>query len=426
MIRRPIRFKEYYNIIILILILGILFFFGRMLLSKNSFAETTTVNTTSTQREAMEALPSENKFLVQAIHQVFPVREVKRKISIEDCMNKLYTYLIYNTLKVDFRNPVTFVQNQFPATLSYNIEVTEPIEENLPKNPESNERDIHFVEIDGKDEYLATGTIPRTEDVEEMTIEEKDDLGESWQGIYLVGEDDIIDSLDSNNSFSTENVKLPQKVDFQEGKPHILIYHTHGTESYQPASEGNYHSLRKEYTVIQVGKILKEELEKKGFNVIHDITYHDYPSYSGSYTRSLTTAQKILRDHPSIKVVFDIHRDGYDNIEENTTKNSLVANNRVTIGNEITTRFQMVIGPETQNRQEIETFANFIKAVSDSKYPGFSKPVLLKPYGKYNQFLTNHYALLEVGSNVNTIEEAKKAAYYLADVLSEALKQIKK
>lgn len=417
--------RDYHNIVILILILAILFFFGKMILNRNSFAETDNSVTNVGKVEPKQDLPSENKFLVHAIHQAFPAAGIQERVSMGSYIRGLYSGLIYNIFSVDFKNPVTFVQAQFPATRSYDIGQQSPVEESTPQTPDNNSRDIFFVDLDNDNESVAAGTLPKEEEVKNLNPEEKDDLGESWQGIYLVGDDDIVDSLDSNNSEVITDVKLPKKIKLEEGKPHVLIYHTHGTESYKPASEGNYHTLRKEYSVIAVGEILKQELEKKGYNVIHDTTYHDYPSYSGSYTRSLETARKILEANPSIKVVLDIHRDGYDNIETNPNRNSLIASNRVTINNEISTRFQFVIGPESQNREAVENFATFVKAVSDSKYPGFSKPILLKPYGRYNQFLVDHYALLEVGSNANTIEEARRAATHLADVLIESLNHIK-
>ena len=35
---------------------------------------------------------------------------------------------------------------------------------------------------------------------------------------------------------------------------------------------------------------------------------------------------------------------------------------------------------------------------------------MIKPVGKYNQFLSDYSALIEVGSNLNTMEEAKETA----------------
>lgn len=46
-----------------------------------------------------------------------------------------------------------------------------------------------------------------------------------------------------------------------------------------------------------------------GFQVIHDTTLCDYPAYNGAYDRSYAVAEQWLEQYPSIKVVFDVHRD---------------------------------------------------------------------------------------------------------------------
>ena len=75
----------------------------------------------------------------------------------------------------------------------------------------------------------------------------------------------------------------------------VLIYHTHTCESYTATEQYNYtmtdsyRTTDLNYTVSRVGNELGKELEKRGFKVVHDKTYHDYPSYSGSYGRSLKT-----------------------------------------------------------------------------------------------------------------------------------------
>ena len=48
--------------------------------------------------------------------------------------------------------------------------------------------------------------------------------------------------------------------------------------------------------------------EEYKYNVIHNENYHDYPSYNGSYTRSLATVENILKTTPS-DIIMDVHRD---------------------------------------------------------------------------------------------------------------------
>ena len=53
---------------------------------------------------------------------------------------------------------------------------------------------------------------------------------------------------------------------------------------------------------------VKNELKKYNYNVVHNTDYHDYPSYNGSYTKSLATVENILKTTPS-DIIIDVHRD---------------------------------------------------------------------------------------------------------------------
>jgi len=95
----------------------------------------------------------------------------------------------------------------------------------------------------------------------------------------------------------------------------IIIYHTHTCESYTPTASsqyvatGNYRTTDTNYSVARVGFELANNLAGKGYTVIHDKTYHDYPAYTGSYTRSLSTIKNLLGTYKDVEAVFDIHRD---------------------------------------------------------------------------------------------------------------------
>jgi stage II sporulation protein P len=358
---------------------------------------------------------------------MFPNRKLDKQYKPVFSLKEVYTSLFSNIFKIDFKNPLTFVQAQFPVVVAHH----DALIANIPKdNSNINEeieedwsREIHFVDYNGEEKTVTVdANIDSEYAIDKNEITDVDDLGEIEEGIYVVGEDHIVDSLNPISAENIKNIPRPKGITIEKDKPSILIYHTHGTESYSPATEGNFHSLRKEYSVIAVANIITEELEKRGYNVIHDDTYHDYPSYNGSYGRSVVTAKGILEKNPSIKVILDIHRDGYDNVNTRSDRLSLIENSRTKINDEYVSRFQFVIGGKTANKKEVESFAHFVKAISDSKYPGFSKEPLINQYGSYNQYLSDYAALIELGSNTNTIEEVKRAGYYLADVLADTLK----
>lgn len=95
----------------------------------------------------------------------------------------------------------------------------------------------------------------------------------------------------------------------------IIIYHAHTCESYTPTensqyvASGNFRTTDTNYSVARVGAEFANYLAGKGYTAIHDKTYHDYPAYTGSYTRSLATIKNLLGTYKNVEAVFDIHRD---------------------------------------------------------------------------------------------------------------------
>lgn len=104
------------------------------------------------------------------------------------------------------------------------------------------------------------------------------------------------------------------KPDITIDNKNILIFHTHSCESYTSSEKypytptGNYRSTDLNYTVTRVGTELENYLKQYNLNVIHNTSYHDYPAYNGSYTRSLQTVENILQTNPS-DIIIDLHRD---------------------------------------------------------------------------------------------------------------------
>ena len=104
--------------------------------------------------------------------------------------------------------------------------------------------------------------------------------------------------IKNESKYKLSEADLKPDIDFKN-KSDIVIYHTHTCESYTKTekynykSSGNYRTTDLNYSVARVGKEIKKYLTKYNFNVIHDTTYHDYPKYNGSYTRSLETISNI-------------------------------------------------------------------------------------------------------------------------------------
>ena len=414
--------RGYHSIIILLPILLALFVVPGLIYSKRSID---TANSETSQKKVLQLNKDkkiDNDFFVGIVQHTFPNKKAQGTYNEAPLFKGLYKSFLKSTFKINFNNPLTFIQAQFPVAAAHH----DTLMANMPDRDTQKEgdwsREVHFVDYSGKGESVGADGGAEDDDNADGAQSTGSNFDETEENICPIGDEDIVDSLDSISVIDLKNISKPKPIKIKRNKPSILIYHTHGTESYKPITEGNYHSLKKEYTVIGAATVITEELKKKGYEVIHDTTYHDYPSYSGSYNRSATTARSILEKNPSISVILDIHRDGYDKIDTRKDRQKLIENSKVEINGEKVARFQFVIGATSKNRKEVECFACFVKAVSDSKYPGFSKEILVKQYGSYNQYLSDYAALVELGANSNTIEEAKRAGYYFADVIADALK----
>lgn len=197
------------------------------------------------------------------------------------------------------------------------------------------------------------------------------------------------------------------------GEPRVLIYHTHATESYRPATAGNYHTTNEENTVREAGAIMAETLEAEGIAVIHDKTIHDNPSYNASYERSYETVTAILQENPSIECIIDLHRDAIAGTGEGPTQ---------TVDGETCAYYSYVLGSTAPTYTSNKTFLEKLNHVAENRYDGFTANVLERPY-YYNQELCSQSILLELGNNRNHIDDVRRSAkvfgHMLADVLNE-------
>lgn len=158
---------------------------------------------------------------------------------------------------------------------------------------------------------------------ENESIEEKVEVAKTDVNTQTIEENNITPKY--NLTFGSVKVKnesdkeiteetLMPNITLENNKD-IVIFHTHTCESYTPSEKfnyemtGSYRTTDLNYTVSRVGDELEKHLSNYGYNVTHNKTYHDYPAYSGSYGRSLTTVQNILQNGSSAQMVIDLHRD---------------------------------------------------------------------------------------------------------------------
>lgn len=180
---------------------------------------------------------------------------------------------------------------------------------------------------------------------------------------------------------------------------------------------GNYRTTNLDFSVARVGTELTKYLQNKGFNVEHNTTYHDYPSYSGSYSRSLETVQSLLAGKDT-QIAIDLHRDavGSSNSYAPTVK----------INDQYAAQMMFVIGTdggglEHPNWRQNLKIAVKIQEKANEMYPGLFRPIIIRN-SRYNQHITTGASIIEVGATGNTLEQCILSMQCLANVFAEVCK----
>lgn len=240
--------------------------------------------------------------------------------------------------------------------------------------------------------------------------------------------------LAENYNVQYGNVKIRNQTDYEltqemltpditiENK-NIMIFHTHSCESYTSSElypytpTGNFRTTDLNFTVTRVGTEFTTQLQQYGYNVIHDTSYHDYPSYNGSYTNSLKTVESLLQTNPS-DIIIDLHRDAIGSRSDYAPT--------VKIGDEEVAQIMFVIGTNAGGlwhpdwNQNLK-FAIKVQEKAEELYPGLFKPIMLTT-SRYNQHTGKYANIIEVGATGNTLEQCLTSMKYLAKVMDEIMK----
>jgi len=320
-----------------------------------------------------------------------------------------------NILLASYKEPITSNSKSVSKTMSksgliriLNMELI------LNENDFSKEENIFSPgEIENKNEGEKNEDEQKQEN-ERITTDIKDTFTNQYKTV-------TVKNLTSNIKLTESILKPNYNVN---NKKNIIIYHTHTCESYTPTRENSYTATANfrttdlNYTVVKVGRELKINLEKHGFNVIQSEEKHDYPAYTGSYSRSLKTIEKLLEQNKGTDIIFDIHRDAVGS--------SSTYAPTVEINGEKVAQLMFVIGtndgggkhPNWQNNLK---FAVNVQEKANEMYPGLFRSINLRS-ATFNQRVSNAASIIEVGATGNTLEEATASMKYLAEVLNEVLK----
>lgn len=262
-------------------------------------------------------------------------------------------------------------------------------------------------------------------------------IGTTFQRSTLCQPDFLLNKIfvvDSNTSLSAEEMSADNLLDTDvsienikesEGDK-ILIYHTHGSESFADSREGV-----KEDTIIGVGAYLEKLLEEKyGIATYHDETLYDVIDGKLDRNRAYEMAYKnvsgILKENPSIQVVIDLHRDGVDedvrlvtDIDGKRTAKIMFLNgvSRSNMNGEIA-----YLKNPYRNMNLAFSFQMYLQG--KALYGDYVRKIYVKSL-RFNMHLMPRTTLIEVGAQNNTVEEEKNAMEPLAAILDKVLSKKK-
>jgi len=227
--------------------------------------------------------------------------------------------------------------------------------------------------------------------------------------------------IDNKLSSFLENNNSSSAVNKQE--PLIYIYHSHNQESFfsETKVKDPIDAIHQSKNITLVGERLSQALNKKNINNVHEnsdimgIQKKRGLSFAQSYSVSREFLSRNLKDNPSIKMVFDIHRDSRKR-NETTIK----------IDGKDYARIKFILSGLNNNNEENIKFATQLHNKLQEKYPGLSIGVLVKNNAEtkntYNQDLLNESVLMEIGGVENTLDEEYRTVDAFAEVIEEILK----
>jgi stage II sporulation protein P len=194
----------------------------------------------------------------------------------------------------------------------------------------------------------------------------------------------------------------------------VGIYNTHNSECYS-GDGGPERRQGENGDVVTVGETLTKDLQQNGIGAVHSLQIHDAVDFMKAYGESVKTATQMTKDYPSMKILLDIHRDGFPPGVPKTT---------IMVKGQKVCNVLVVIGKKNPHWQTNEKLAKELMALGEKKYPGLFAPnISYAADARYNQHLSDGGLLLEFGSQYNTLSEANGAAEAVSDVLADYLKK---
>ncbi len=204
-------------------------------------------------------------------------------------------------------------------------------------------------------------------------------------------------------------------------EPVVLILHTHGTEAYSTGdfyqSGDPFRSEDPTENMVAVGKVMTETLLSRGIPTVHCTVLHDQDSYSAAYSNAAATIRSYLEKYPSIRYVFDVHRDSVIRADGTAIRPVTVLEGKAVA------QVMSVVGTDEGGANHPlwrDHLSLALKLQAGLAEYQLSRPVNLRK-ASFNQQYAPGALLLEIGSCANTLEEAKRAGEYTAAALADII-----
>lgn len=201
-----------------------------------------------------------------------------------------------------------------------------------------------------------------------------------------------------------ETVSVPEVQNKKKEAKRIYIYDTHQSEEYLKGK-----------TVLDGAMELAEILEQNGFEVIVETnSFSEYMkenglNYNDSYQISASFLNEALVNYGPFDLIIDFHRDAVPR-----------ANSFVTINGKNYARMMFVVGGLSGRCEETQALAQTLYDNIEQLQPGIMKKTMTRE-AYYNQHISEHMILVEVGTNNNTFEEVENSIQVLAKGICEYL-----
>jgi len=225
----------------------------------------------------------------------------------------------------------------------------------------------------------------------------------------------------------SKDLAAPLDLQIDKTKPAVLIYHTHTTEGFEILERPWYardwvsRTENGARSIVRVGEAIAGMLERAGFQVIHETRIFDR-QYTGAYDKSRTAILRILEENPSIQVTLDVHRDAIHG--EKGVRARPIAN----IDGKNAAQVMIITGVNEGNIKDFPNweqnlaFATKLQAGAEAFAPGLMRPLFFCAR-RYNMNVTPFSLLLEMGADVNTLEEALYSGRLIGAALADLLEE---